>query len=51
MELLGEGGPAYAGVLFEHDGAKAGARQIGGRDEAVMATADDYDISLDRQSS
>ena len=44
VEFLGEGGPAYAGILFEHDDAKAGARQIRGRDEAVMPAANDNDI-------
>jgi hypothetical protein len=44
VEFLGEGGSAYASILFEDDDAKAGARQISGRDEPIMPAANDNDI-------
>ena len=44
MELLGDGRPADHRVLFEHDDAQAGARQIGSAGEAVVPAADDGDV-------
>ena len=44
VEFLGEGRPAYAGILFEDDDAEAIARQIRRGDEAVMPAANDNDI-------
>jgi hypothetical protein len=44
MEFLGHDRAADHGILLDHDDAQAGAGQVGGAGEPVVAGADDGDV-------
>jgi hypothetical protein len=48
--LLGDRGAADDGAALEHDGALAGASEIGGRNEAVVPAPDDDRVVLIRRA-
>ncbi len=45
-DLLGDGGPAEDVPPLEDEGARAAPREVGGRDQAVVATADHDGVVL-----